>query len=162
MKRIIVLLVGLCILVAACKSSEPDVQVNTIISPITTEEFSDLGRTDEYGESTEKDFKKLTFDFSIKHTDEINREIEMFNDWRALLNNYDEFARYWEGNSSSLDNEGDNYAQYDYELIFYAKGLSEEDIRKIFEKARIYVTWEVDDETNTSEYSIADSIKFRE
>lgn len=162
MRKIFVLLVMLCSLLAACNDSAPNVQINTTISPITTEEFNGLGRTNEYGESTKKDFKKLTFDFSIEHKEEINREIEMFNDWRSYLNEYDEFDRYWGGNSSSLDNVGVNFAQYDYELIFYTKGLSEEDIREIFEEARIYVTWEVNEESKTMEYSIADSIKFEE
>lgn len=162
MKRILVLLVVLCSLLVVCNDSDSDVQINTTISPINSEEFNGLGGTNKYGESTEKDFKKLTFDFSIEHKEEINRDIKMFNDWRTFLNEYDEVNRYWGGNSSFQDNMGVNFAQYDYELIFYAKGLSEEDIKEIFEEARIYVTWEVDEETKTSEYSIRDSIKFEE
>ena len=167
-KRLLFLLILLSSLLAACNSSEPEIQVETIISDLTAEEFDGLGGTEEYGESTVKDYKKLTFDFSIKHDDEVERKIEMFEEWRTLLNDYDDYERYWFGESSSQDNIDENFANYHYELVFYSKGLSEENIREIFKEARINVDWKSVEEkapreyvdTHSREYFIEKVIKF--
>jgi len=169
LKRILFLLVGLCSLLTACNNPEPDIQVDTIISNITAEEFDDLGGTQEYGEATEKDFKKLTFDFSMEHNEKVERKIEMFNDWRTLLNEYDGFERYWGGESSSQDNIEEDFAKYHYELIFFTKGLSEAEIRGIFKEATIHVEWkDVEgtesleyDSTYARDYIIGNVIKFK-
>ncbi|MEI4771875.1 hypothetical protein WAX74_19930 [Psychrobacillus sp. FJAT-51614] len=162
MKRILFLLIGLCYILTACNNTDPDIQVNTIISNVTAEEFNGLGRTNEYGESNQKDFKKLAFDFSMEHGDGVKRKIEMFNDWRTLLKEYDGLERYWGGDSTSQDNIEENFAKYHYELIFYSKGLSEAEVKKIFKEARIHIEWEADEETQTKDYFIGDNINFKD
>lgn len=107
MKRLLFLLIGLCIALVACNNAEPEIRVNTTISNINAEEFNNLGVTDEYGEVSKNDFKKLTFDFSMEHDEGIERKIEMFDNWRNLLNTYDGLERYWTGNNTSQDNPED-------------------------------------------------------
>lgn len=162
MKRILFLLIGLCSILTACNNTEPVIQVNTIISNVTAEEFNGLGQTNEYGESNQKDFKKLTFDFSMKHGEGVKRKIEMFSDWRTLLNEYDGLERYWGGNSTSQDNIEESFAKYHYELIFYSKGLSEAEVKEIFKEARIHVEWKADEETKTREYFIGENMNFKD
>lgn len=162
MKRILFLLIGLCSILTACNNTEPEIHVNTIISNITAEEFNGLGGTNEYGESNQKDFKKLTFDFSMEHGEGVKRKIEMFNDWRTLLNEYEDIERYWGGDSTSEDNIEENFAKYHYELIFYSKGLSEAEVKGIFKEASIHVEWKADEETKTREYFIGDNMNFKD
>lgn len=161
MKRFIFLLIGLCILLAACNNAEPEIQVDTIISNITADEFNSIGGTEEYGESTQKDFKKLTFDFSMQHDEGVERKIEMFDNWRDVLNNYDGLERYWGGNSTSQDNPEENFAEYHYDLIFYSKGLSEGDIKEIFNESSIRVEWINNEGPQSKMYPIGDTITFK-
>ena len=160
MKRILFLLI--CSILTAGNNTEPDIQVNTIISNVTAEEFNGLGRTNENGETNQKDFKKLTFYFSMEHGEGVKRKIEMFNDWRTLLNEYDGLERYWGGDSTSQDNIEENFAKYHYELIFHSKGLSEAEVKGIFKEARIHVEWESDEVTQTREYFIGDNMNFKD
>lgn len=161
MKRFLFLLIGLCIALVACNSTEPEIQVNTIISNINSEEFNNLGVTDEYGEVSKNDFKKLTFDFSMQHDEGVERKIEMFDNWRKLLNTYDGLERYWTGNSTSQDNSGDSFAEYHYDIIFYSKGLNEEDIKGIFSEASLYVEWIKNKDKQSKTYVISDTITFK-
>ena len=161
MKRFLFLLIGLCTVLVACNSTEPEIEVNTNISNISAEEFNNLGVTDVYGEVSKSDFKKLTFDFSMQHDDSVERKIEMFDNWRELLNNYDGLERYWTGNNTSQDNPEDNFAEYHYDIILYSKGLNEEDIKGIFSDASLYVEWIKNDEKQSKTYVISDTITFK-
>ena len=161
MKRFLFLLIGLSIVLVACNKSVPEIQVNTVISNLNLEEFNNLGVTDEYGEVSKNDFKKLTFDFSMQHDEGVERKIEMFDNWRNLLNTYDGFERYWTGNNTTLDNSGDSFAEYHYDIIFYSKGLTEEDIKEIFSEASLYVEWINSEGKQSKTYVISDTITFK-
>lgn len=154
-------MIGLCSLLAACNNTEPEIQVETIISNITSEEFNSLGGTEEYGEFTQKDFKKLNFDFSMQHDEGTERKIEMFDYWRDSLNNYDGLERYWTGYRTSLDNPEENFAEYHYDLIFYSKGLSKQDIKGIFNESTLRVEWINNEVTQSKTYIIGDTITFK-
>lgn len=104
MSRILTLLNWFWILLTACNNTEPDIQVNKIISNVTSEKFNDLGGKNEYEESNHKDIKKLTFNFSMEHGERLK-----CLDWRTLLNEYDGFDRYWGGDSTSQDNIQENF-----------------------------------------------------
>lgn len=54
----------------------------------------------------------------MEHGERVKRKIEMFNDWRTLLNEYDGFDRYWGGDSTSQDNIQENF---NYLWSFYLK-----------------------------------------
>lgn len=161
MKRVLIILIGLCIALFACNNGEPKIQVDTVISPLSTKEFNGLGGTDEYGVSTQKDFKKLTFNFTMEHDEGVDRKIRMFDDWKGLLNNHDEYKRYWTGTSTSDDIIGKNTAEYHYELFFYSKGLSENDIKGIFNEAFLRVELSNKEGTQSKSYKIVDSFKFK-
>lgn len=161
MKKFLFLIIGFCIILVACNNAEPEIRVNTTISNINTEEFNNLGGTDEYGKVSKNDFKKLTFDFSMQHDEDVERKIEMFDNWRNLLNTYDGLERYWTGNSTSQDNSDESFAEYHYELFFYSKGLNEEDIKGIFSEASIYVEWINNEDKQSKTYVISDTITFK-
>ena len=161
MKRILILL-GLCCILTACNNTEVDIQVNTIISDITAEEFSYIAGKNQYGTTNQKNFQKLTFNFSMEHGSGVNRNIEMFDDWILLINGYDGLNRYWGGSGGSRDNDGENFASYQREFIFYSKGLNDKELKELFKDARITVEWEANKEKQTKEIFIADTIIFKE
>ncbi|MGY3190166.1 hypothetical protein [Lysinibacillus sp. TE18511] len=50
---------------------------------------------------------------------------------KLTLDSIDEIDRYWYGSGSSQDNGSDNFTEYQQKFVFYAKGLSEEDIERV-------------------------------
>lgn len=82
----------------------------------------------------------------IEYPDNIsNRKVELPKVYSLIDKNGEN--RYWSGGSFGQDNEGENFAIYENELIMYARGLSDNDIRNIFFSLEGSVTWI--DETNT-------------
>lgn len=77
-----------------------------------------LGGKNESEESNQKDFKNLTFNFSMEHGERVKRKIEMFNEWRTLLNEYDLLNGIGRVDSTSHDNIQENF---NYLWSFYLK-----------------------------------------
>lgn len=161
MKKLIFIFIGISILLVGCNGSEPKFTIETVISDVSDEEYEYFGKSNTYEGTSKEDFRKLTFKFSMEHEGDIKRSIEMYEGWRDALNNYDEYDRYWFGSSSSQDNLTENFAEYHYELFFYSKGLSEENIKNIFANAHIRVEWVTDKNTHSKDYLIKDTIKFQ-
>ena len=150
------------LLLTACNNEEPLIDIEVKVSSISGDEYSKVGATKDLIEPKQEDFKVLEYTFNIKHTDAVtNRQIESFEDWRKTLNSIDEIDRYWYGSASSQDNASENFAEYQYKLVYYAKGLSEEDIKKAFSDAKLTVSWtDNNNEQEEKQYKIADLIEF--
>ena len=163
MRKLSMLFAGLFfLLLTACNNEEPLIEIEVEVSSISDDEYSNVGATKDLIEPKQEDFKVLEFTFNMKHTDAVtNRKIEMFEDWTKTLNSIDEIDRNWYGSASSQDNASENFAEYQQEIVFYAKGLSEEDIKKAFSDAKIIVAWtDNDNEQKEKQYKIADLIEF--
>ncbi|MBD7944822.1 hypothetical protein MKZ20_00785 [Psychrobacillus sp. FSL K6-2684] len=160
MKRLIIILIGICSILTACNNAEPEITIGTVISNLTEEDFNTLGRPVEYSESKKEDFKKLTFNFYMEHKSDTERKIEMFDNWSGVLDNHDQIKRYWGGKGTSQDNSEESFAEYQYELTFYSKGLSEEDIKEIFNESEIVVEWTNGDGSQSETFIIGDTITF--
>lgn len=161
MKKLSFLFVGVfCLLLTACNINEPSVEIEAIVSPISEKEYVKVG-TQELIDPKQEDFKVFNFTFNIKHTDDVrNRQIEMFNGWNKTLNSIDGIQRYWFGNSTAKDNEFENFAAYQYKFVFYAKGLSNEEIKEAFSNEKISVSWVKNNEQKVNHYNVADLIEF--
>lgn len=162
MKKLSFLFVGVfCLLLTACNINEPSVDIEAIVSPISEKEYKHVG-TQELIDPKQEDFKVFNFTFNIKHTNDVrNRRIDMFEDWNNTLNSKDGIQRYWFGNFSEQDNESENFAVYQREFVFYAKGLSNEEIKKEFSDAKITVSWmNKNNEIIKKQYIIGDLIEF--
>lgn len=150
------------LILTACNNNKPLIDVETKVSSISDEEYDKVGGTKDLIEPKQEDFKVLNFTFYMEHTDGVtNRQIEITKDWRTTINSIDEIDRYWYGSASEQDNAAENFAEYQQEIVFYAKGLSEEDIKKAFSDAKLTVSWT--DNNNVQEekqYKIADLIEF--
>lgn len=81
-------------------------------------------------------------------------------DWKSLIDSIDE-KRYWYG--TSVEQEDENLAQYTNEIVFYSKGLRDEELSDAFESAKLTVSWDTKEgKTVTKEYVIGDLIEFKE
>ncbi|SDM91590.1 hypothetical protein SAMN05518871_102556 [Psychrobacillus sp. OK028] len=163
MKKLSLLFTGLFfLLLTACNNEEPLIEIEVKISSISDDEYSNVGATKDLIEPKQEDFKVLEFTFNMKHTDAVtNRKVEMFEDWKKTLDSIDGIDRYWYGSASSQDNASENFAEYQQEIVFYAKGLSEEDIKNAFSDAKLTVSWTDNNfEQDEKQYKIADLLEF--
>ena len=117
------------LLLTACTNEEPLIDIEAIVTPISEEEYRQLRATQDFIDPKQEDFKVFEFTFNMKHTNAVrNRQIDMFKDWNNTLNSIDEIHRMRSGSSSEQDNESENFAAYQHEFVFYAKGLSNDEI----------------------------------
>lgn len=164
MKRysLLFLVLLLLFLTTAC-NNEPLIEVETIISTIGDEEYARVGGTKDLNDPQQEDFKVLKFKFFMENTNAVtDRQMEIDVDWRNTLNSIDGVDRYWHGSGGEQDNPSENFAEYQQEVVYYAKGLSEEDIKKAFENSKVTVSWTDNKELVEKQYIIADLMEFKE
>lgn len=150
------------LLLTACADEEPTIEIEIKVSPVSDDEYSNVGATKDLKEPKQEDFKVLEYTLNMEHSDDVTiRQIESFDDWKNVLNGIDDIDRYWYGSAWSQDNISENFAEYYYQIVYYAKGISEADMKKAFSDAKITVAW-TDDENGQIEkqYNIADLIEF--
>ena len=152
----------LFLLITACNNKEPSIEVEVKVSPISKEEYSKVGATMDLIEPKQADFKVLEYTFNMKHSNAVtNRQIETTKYFGKVLESIDDMDRYWSGGGSSQDNPSENFAVYNEKFIFYAKGLSDEDIKHAFRDIKLTVSWnDHQDEKKEIQYTIADLIEF--
>lgn len=68
-------------------------------------------------------------------------------EFKKIVNSYDR-ERYWYGHSYEQNNSSENFAQRGYQFIFYSDGLTDEDIRKIFNSSYVGTIWKTSNGKN--------------
>lgn len=144
------LLFSVCLLLVACTKIEPELAAEIVISDLTDAQFDTVGGA---GDATKDDFKMLTFNFTMKNSKNVEREITMFQDWKNVLQEH-----YWTGSYSASDNLTADTVEYHTEIVLYAKGLSEGDLKKRFGDAHIHVEWQQNGETRGENIFLKDII----
>lgn len=154
----------LILLLTACNNKVPLIEIEAKISPISEKEYKKIGATKDLSELKQEDFKIFEFNFNMEHTDSVKeRKVEMykFENLPQVLNGIDGNSRYRYGGWNSQDNESENFATYHQDFVFYTKGLSDDDIKKVFSNEKITVSWtNYKNEQIKKEYNISDLIKF--
>ncbi|MGD6967566.1 fructose-bisphosphate aldolase [Rossellomorea vietnamensis] len=107
-----------------------------------------------------EDFRKYTFDLKVTHSDNvIKREVSFpENDsWKEAFNSIDRDSRYWFGEGYEQNNKEENIVRYHKEIVFYAKGITEKDVKEALSKLvfQIYLE-EENGEVAQYEYSPGD------
>ena len=133
-KRNFISAIVLCVvLLTACNDQAPEIIIEATVSPVSAEEYKNVRATKDLNEPKQEDFKIFEFDFDMEHTNSVKeRKIDMykFENLKQALNEID-------GSWSSQDNESENFATYDQEFVFYAKGLSDDDIKQAFSNEKL-------------------------
>ncbi|MCM3387794.1 hypothetical protein M3649_06565 [Ureibacillus chungkukjangi] len=151
------------VLLISCKDVEPLIEIEAKVTSVNDEQYRKIGSTEGLIEPKQKDFKIYEFNFNMEHTEAVkDRKIEMykFEILRQVFNEIDGITRYWNGSEYSQDNEGENFVTYHHEVVFYAKDLSDDEIRKALGNEKIIVSWtDITKEQSEKEYVLSDLIK---
>jgi hypothetical protein len=149
MKRIIVALVLISIILAIGIYSvdryknNPQISVKFNVSNLTDEEFMYVG-TKRLDNPTKNDFKNIEFTLDVKNSDAISNRKITVPDLKAVVSSYDK-NRYWFGNYGSDDSPVNKYAQYDSKFVIYSNGLTDQDIKNIFNSSEVKISWTTSD-----------------
>lgn len=121
-----------------------------MVSSLSDEEYSALD-TQQIDNPEKDDFRKINYKLYIEYPDNTsNRKVELPEMYSLTDKNGEN--RYWSGGSSfEQDNEAENFAAYENELIMYVRGLRNTDIRNIFYSLKGSVTW-IDEFNNRIQY----------
>lgn len=165
MKRIIVVIVfisivlGIGIYSVGQYKNNPQISVKFNVSSLTDEEFMYVG-TKGLNNPTKNDFKNIEFTLDVKNSDAIsNRKITVL-DLKAVISSYDK-NRYWFGNYGTDDSPVNKYAKYDSKSVFYSNGLTDQDIKNIFNTSEVKISWTTRDGKDKERIiNLGDSIKF--
>ena len=140
------------IVLSACAHHEdPTITVEAKVTQLTQKEFSSVG-TKGLDNPTREDFRKFIVNFKMEDVDSLQYQIDAPQDWKKYINK--DRKRYWYGNGTEKDN------MYSNEFIFYAKGLSEDEIIEAFSSAVITAAWVTEKgKEKTQDYVIGDFIE---
>lgn len=135
------------------------VYISTVVSGITLEDYKETGNDNTENPSL-NDFRKLQFKLYIEYPNNIkNRRVELPN--LHMLKKDDEENRLRGGSSFERNNEAENFAVYEQELIFDVKGLNDGDIKNMLNSKEASVFW--DDSNNFTfeyTYNLGETVEF--
>ncbi|MDQ0350332.1 hypothetical protein J2R98_000135 [Alkalibacillus filiformis] len=146
-KLLVVFLVSLMMLAACGHTSVPTITTEVTVSHLTDEEYNRVG-THGIDNPSKEDFRKFTLKFVMPFRDELsNRQFDFPGDWRDIINSIDDEDRYWYGSGGQQLENKNKGAVYFKEFVFYARGLSDDDIVDAFDSVAVYASWD----TNTGD-----------
>lgn len=159
---IFILSISLVLTTCTTEGNKEEAKINLIlkISNLTEEEFKSIG-TKDLENPTKDDFKNIEFELDIKYSNKVSNKKVTVPSIKEIINSkYGN--RYWFGECSSQDNEGENIAHYSEKIVFYSNGLSEEEIKGIFKASEVKISWITDDDENQEKtFNLGDVIQFK-
>lgn len=161
--KTIILILGASLIMTACTTKEnkedPEITLEFNVSSLTEEEYKSVG-TKGLENPIKDDFKKIDFKLKVEYSKKIsNRKITVPNFKEIINSKYND--RYWFGESSSQDNKSENFAEYNESIVFYSKGLEEEEIKEIFKSAEVKISWTTDNGENQEKvFNLGDMVEF--
>ena len=167
MKKFIIMAIfvlSTLLIVTACSTesvkSEPEISLNFNVSNLTDEEFLYVG-TKRLDNPTQNDFKNIEFTLDVKNSEEISNRKITIPDLKAVSNSYDK-SRYWFGNFDTDDSPINKYAKYSSKFVFYSNGLTEHDIKNIFNSSEVKISWTASNGKNEEKtIKLGEVIKFQ-
>jgi len=119
---------------------EPTITINFHISKLMEDEFNKLERVN-YEDSPIDDFRILTYKVDMKHSHGITSRKIVVPDIEKVINAIDE-TRVIHMTGWEQDNAVENFVTYNYEFVYFSKGLSDEDVKKALSSKFITISWE--------------------
>ncbi|MDZ5711323.1 hypothetical protein [Jeotgalibacillus haloalkalitolerans] len=138
------------ILSACLKVGDPiSTSVRSTIDYISDEEYNEVVQI-ATGSPSINDFRKITFDFELEHSDDVVERNIQFPDpdsWENTLDSIDNQKRYLTEKGEEQNDPDKNFVNYHREIIFYSKGLNNQEVEKALNA--IYIDVYVDSEVGT-------------
>jgi predicted nucleic acid-binding Zn-ribbon protein len=140
---LIVLLVTVMFLLC-CKKKNPEIQTTITLENISEKEYESIKYLSNQEKGAREDYKKLTAHVEITNSKKaVERMINIPNLY--IINEYDGL-RVINGQSESRNNVGkEETADCLESIIFNSKGLSEQNIRNIYNDSVIYIAYRLKD-----------------
>ncbi|MFT4413982.1 hypothetical protein ACLM5H_08990 [Fredinandcohnia humi] len=159
MKKSIMNLVGytsiFILLLSGCNKDQVFINAETEIHSITAEEFEVIGVGDIENPNID-DFKRLKVNLEIENVENLQSHEITTPNFRQIINSIDNnHERYWFGNESKES------TKYTLEMVFFARGLEEEDIRNAFKEEYITVILEKEDFRNIKRINVSEKLEFK-
>lgn len=145
------------IVLVGCEKRKPEIETTITLSDITEDEYLLVRSNNNLGDTTINDYKKLYINAKIKNTQDLVEAAIIIPDLftiadevKSLNGGTDEYSK-----GTNFTTERTSY------VIFYSKGLSEEDIKKILESKIIYISYISKDKKKFEEQIIVgEKLKF--
>lgn len=163
--KVIILILGVSFIITGCSRNEikdePKFGLKFNVSNLTEEEYKLVG-TKELKNPKKDDFKNIEFTLDVEHSNKIsNRNISVPSIKEVIQKQYKD--RYWFGKGDSEDNKEANFASYGEKIVFYSKGLKEEEIKEIFKSSEVKISWSTDNEKSKEKiFNLGDIIEFEQ
>jgi hypothetical protein len=123
-----------------CMNKSPEIETIISLSNISEDEFIAVRDNNVLEDITIENYKKLYVNVKIKNSKTAIERAIMIPDLYTI-DKYDQI-RSKKGSSYELNNiRSEDIAESMSYIIFYSKGLSEDDIRDIFENEEIYISY---------------------
>lgn len=163
METIVIILCISSIMTACTKREnpeEPKISLKFTVLDSTEEEFKSVG-TKDLENPIKEDFKNIELKLDVEHSSKIsNRKITVPDIKKIVKSQYED--RYWFGEMYGQDNESENFARYGEKIVFYSKGLEEEEIKGIFKSAEVKISWTANNGENKEKiFNLGDVIEFK-
>ncbi|WP_113929427.1 fructose-bisphosphate aldolase [Bacillus sp. P14.5] len=126
------------------------------LSDVEFEKVGTLG----LGSPIKDDFRKYTFDLKVTHSDKIVERDVSFPDndsWKEAFNSIDSKVRYWFDEGYEQNNKEENTVRFHKEIVFYAKGITEKEVKEALANLEFKINLESENGDITEyEYSPGD------
>lgn len=139
---------------------EPTITINFNISKLTEDKFNRLERVN-YEDSGISDFRILTYKVDMKQSNGITSRKIVIPDIEKVINTIDKM-RVIQMTGWEQDNSEEKFALYNYEFIYYSKGLNDEDVKKALSSKVITVSWEtINGKATTKKFNVGNKTKIK-
>ncbi|MDV2583324.1 hypothetical protein [Alkalibacillus haloalkaliphilus] len=163
MQKLLVLFLVALMILAACggHTTVPTITTEVTVSHLTDEEYNRVG-THGIDNPSKEDFRKFSLKFVMPYRDKLsNRQFDFPGDWRDIINSIDDEDRYWYGSGGHELENKNRGAVYFKDFVFYARGLSDDDIVDAFDSAVVYASWDTNSgEEEQMEHVVGELIEF--
>lgn len=159
---IVIILLICSFAVGGCKQGNPEITTSITLSNITEEEYSQIGYSKKFEDTTINDLRKLYIDVKITNSKKATkRTITIPN--LFIIDKYDRF-RTIGGGTSEQNNIGiEDAAKSTAYIIFDIRGLNEQDLRNIYNNSEIYIAYKLkNSDLVEKRVSIGDNLKTNE
>jgi len=149
---------------AGCNSlhnPSPRVDASVTISKLTQEEFARVGVYGLKNPSID-DFRKLDVKVKLINTKGVSNkilEVPTNLEYKEALDK--DIKRYWFGKSSYQNNPGEDFPLAEDSLVFYSRGLSQENIKDMLAPLKVTVGWVTKNGVkDEKKYTVVELLKF--
>lgn len=147
--------ISLCLV--SCLGGEPKISVTANISDISDDTFATMA-TSEISKPSKEDFKQLSFKLNIKNPSGMKEKSISLPNFKEDIKSFSDTI-YCDEDSNST--EGSSGYVYTDDIILFTRGINTDNLKNIFSKSKLTITWtDKDGNDKSEEFIISDILTF--